>query len=69
MGGNNGKKFFNDWYFLEYKSMTWFKLEMNLYLPPSMNSSIFWKAGRGFLLTGEQYEPKRDILFQENKLY
>lgn len=53
MGGNSGKKFFNDWHFLEFKTMTWIPLEMNQYYPPFLDSLLFWKGGRGFLLTGE----------------
>ena len=52
MGGNNGRKFFNDWYFLDFKTTTWYKIEMNQMLPSFLDSLLFWKAGRGFLLTG-----------------
>jgi hypothetical protein len=55
MGGNNGKQFFNDWHLLDCSNMEWATITVKNNLPPSLGSLILWKAGRGFVLTGETF--------------
>jgi hypothetical protein len=68
-GGTNGRKFFNDWHFLEFRTMTWFCLQVAHPLPPFLDTQIFWKAGRGFMLAGEQCQPGMTNLDNQNALY
>jgi hypothetical protein len=58
MGGNNGRTFFNDWHILDCTNMRWTQILTNLTLPPTLNPLIFWHGGRGFLLTGETFDPQ-----------
>jgi hypothetical protein len=53
----NSESFFNDFYILDCQGMVWSKVAVNMNVPDSISTHIYWSGGRGFFVTGETFDP------------